>query len=132
LIEQGWNSVTVWSQGCRTSFRDLNISSEKDLMESTAHLIRLTSYWVFVWNIEDLPTLTGAVQNMKEEVEADLLQFRYEPETDGLVQETILPSISRLIQRLQDQWLRLSNKTQSLFTPKVLSVIEEATEESLE
>ena len=90
-------------------------------MESTAHLIRLTSYWVFVWNIEDLPTLTSAVQNMKEEVEADLLQFRYEPETDGLVQETILPSISRLIQRLQDQWLRLSNKTQSLFTPKVLS-----------
>jgi len=103
LIEQGWNSVMVWSQGCRTSFRRLNISSEKDLMESTAHLIRLTSYWVFVWNIEDLPRLTDAVQKMKEEVEAGLLQFRYEPETDSLVQETILSSITKLIQRLRDQ-----------------------------
>jgi len=132
LIEQSWYSAVIWSQGCRTSFRHLNISSEEDLMESTTHLIRLTSYWVFVWNIEDLPALTGAVQKMKEEVEADLLQFRYEPETDGLVKETILPDISRLIERLQNQWLRVSNKTQSHFPPKVLSVVEEATEESLE
>jgi len=134
LIEQSWNSVTVWSQGCRTSFCHLNISSKKDLMESTAHLIRLTSYWDCVWDIEYLPRLTGAVQKMKEEVEVTLLQFRSEPETDGLVRESILPSISKLIQRLQDQWLRVNNKDQqSLFMPVLnLSTIEKVTEESLE
>ena len=112
LIHQSWKSVHAWSQYHRRRPHTNSDDTAKSLMDSTICLINLTSHWDMFWDLEDLPKLKDKVHAMKDEVEGDpsaLLRLKDSPDFTRLVQEQLLPSISSLLQKLEDRWLQLSD-----------------------